>query len=283
LPGSLVVEEIAGAKIMLGVKIRPMNKAKKIFWVFTIGLIVIVAALALAFCLDGIVKRGVEQIGPKITKVSINLDEVRIGLLTGSARVKKLVVGNPGGYKAPNAISVGLAEVGVNSFSVLSDKIVVRSIHIESPEITFEGGLGGNNLSQILDNVNGAAQQGGPVSTNSAGKPKPSKKIEVDDFLITGARVHVILTGLGGKEMTLPLPEIHLTNLGRGDDGLTPTELTRAVFTAVISSTTKAVGDAITNLNLTKGAEQLKQAGQGLLNNNGLNNAAKSIGNLFKK
>jgi hypothetical protein len=122
--------------------------------------------------------------------------------------------------------------------------------------------------------VNGMAQQGGPVATNSVGKPKPAKKIEVDDFLITGAKVHVILTELGGKEMTLPLPEIHLTNLGKDGDGLTPTELTRAVFAAVISDTTKAVADALTKLDLTKGAEQLKQAGQG---------AIKSIGNLFKK
>ena len=31
---------------------------------------------------------------------------------------------------------------------------------------------------------------------------QPAKKIEVDDFLITGAKVHVRLTDLGGQEMT---------------------------------------------------------------------------------
>jgi len=252
---------------------------KKIFWKILIVAVVliVIAAIVGAFFLDSIVKKGVETVGPKITKVSIDLDEIHIGLLTGSAKVKGLVVGNPDGYKAPHAISVGLAEIGVNPFTVLSDKIVVHSIHVESPEITFEGGLSGNNLSAIMDNVDGTAQQGGPVVTNSAGKPKSARKIEVDDFLITGAKVHVILTQLGGKEMTLPLPQIHLTDLGKGGDGLTPTELTRAVFEAIISGTTKAVADAVTKLDVTKGAEQLKQSGQGLLNS-----AGKGIGNLFK-
>jgi hypothetical protein len=226
---------------------------KKILWIIGIGLVVliIVAGLAVGFFLGPIVKAGIETVGPKITQVSIMVDAVDVSLLTGSAGVKGLVVGNPDGYKTPNAISVGTAAVGVNPLSVLSDKIVVRSIHVESPEITFEGGLGGNNLSKIMDNVNGMAQQGGPVSTNAAGKPKPAKKIEVDDFLITGAKVHGTLVLLGGKELTLPsltIPEIHLTDLGKGSDGLTPTELTRAVLSAITSATVKVVTGAATDL-----------------------------------
>src|ERR1700722_106439 len=108
---------------------------KKIFWGILIGaaVLIVIVTIVAAFFLDGIVKKGVETVGPKITKVSINLDAIHIGLLTGSAKINGLVVGNPDGYKAPQAISVGLAEVGVNPFSVLSDKIVVRSIHVESP------------------------------------------------------------------------------------------------------------------------------------------------------
>jgi uncharacterized protein involved in outer membrane biogenesis len=249
-----------------------MKKERKIF----LGLVITLLALAIVSAavgilfLDKIVKTGVETVGPQITKVSIKLDEVHIGLLTGSAKVKGLVIGNPEGYKAPEAIRVGVASVGVNSFSILSDKIVVHSVVVDAPEITFEGGLGGNNLSKIMDNVNGTAQQGGVVATNSAGKPKPSKKIEVDDFLITGAKVHVTLTSLGGREMTLPLPEIHLTNLGKGSDGLTPTELTRAVFSAILTETTKAVSSA---------AATLGKDAAGI----GVNKIKNGIGGLFGK
>jgi uncharacterized protein involved in outer membrane biogenesis len=194
-----------------------MKTLKKIFWGAVIALVVLVVVgiIIAGTFLGDIVKRGVETVGPKITQVSVKLDEVQLSLWTGSAEVKGLVVGNPDGYQTPQAISAGLIAVGVNPLSVLSDKIVVRSLHVESPEITFEGGLGGNNLSKIMDNVNAAAknaaQTGGTISTNATTQAKPAKKFEVDDLLITGAKVHVNLTDPVEREMTLSLPPIHLT------------------------------------------------------------------------
>jgi hypothetical protein len=249
---------------------------KKILW--SIGILVLVlvisAVVVAGLCLDKIVKMGVITVGPKIVQVPIALDTIHLSILTGSAKVKGLVVGNPDGYKTPYAISVGLASVGVNPLTILSDKIVVRSIEIQNPEITFEGGLGGNNLSKILDNVNSAAKNGGPVSTNktAAGNSKPAKKIEVDDFLITGAKVHVSLTGLGGKEMTLPLPDIHLTDLGTSEDGITATDLTRRVLDAITQATIRAVAKNATDLS------------NGLTNLGGTGvNKIKSLGSLFGK
>jgi len=113
-----------------------------------------------------------ETAGPKITQVSIKVDAVKLTLLTGSAQVKGLVVGNPEGYKTPQAISVGSAAVDVNPFSVLLDKIVIRSVRVKAPEITFEGNpFSGNNLSAIMKNVNAATKGGGSEPTNAATKP----------------------------------------------------------------------------------------------------------------
>ncbi len=256
---------------------------KKIFWIIaTIVLVLIVTGIiVVATSLNGIVKKGVETFGPQITKVSIKLDSVNIGLLTGSAKVNGLVVGNPEGYKAPQAISVGQAEVGVNPFSILSDKIVVRTIHINAPEITFEGGLSGNNLSTILANVNAFAKSGATSSTNAASATsKPSKKIQVDEFLITGAKVHVLITGVGAKELNLTLPDIHLTNLGTGSEGLTPADLTRAVLSAITGATVKAVAASVGDIG--KGVESLgKDATKGATES--VDKVKKSLDNLFGK
>ena len=250
-----------------------MKTLKKIFWGAVIALVVlvIVGVIVAGIFLGDIVKQGVESLGPKITKVSVKLDEVHLSLLTGSADIKGLVVGNPVGYQTPQAISAGSIAIGVNPLSVLSDKIVVRSLHMESPEITFEGGLGGNNLSEIMDNVNAAAKTGGPVSTKATARAKSSKKLEVDDLLITGAKVHVNLANLGGKETTLSLPPIHLTDLGKNEDGITATELTRSVLDAIVTATVKAVSNA----NIGKSV-------QGLIKNNG-NHAGAGVSNIITK
>jgi uncharacterized protein involved in outer membrane biogenesis len=256
---------------------------KKLFLIIFIGLtvLIVVVGLIVGLFLDSIVKKGMETVGPKITQVSIKVDAVNLSFLNGSARIKGLVVGNPGGYKTPQAISIGSAAVGVNPLTIFSDKIVVRSVRIEAPEITFEGGLGGNNLSKIMDNVNAIAKKGGPVSTNTAAKAgsQPGRKIEVDDFLITGALVHVSLTGLGGREMTLPLPDIHLTNLGADSAGITAADLTRRVLGAITAATIKAVANA--NTDIGKAAGNLREAGKAMDQN--VNKITKGIGDLLKK
>ena len=234
---------------------------KKIFLSLVIALAVLIVAggIVLGFFLGPIVKKGMETVGPKITQVSIKVDAVDLSLLTGSASIKGLVVGNPEGYKAPQAISVGTAAVGVNPFSILSDKIVVRSVRVEAPVITFEGNpFSGNNLSTIMKNVNAATKSGEPAATNTAAKTagKPGKKIEVDDFLITGAKVNF-------NGAILPLPDIHLTNLGKGTGGITAADLTRHVLDALTAATIKAVAGAAADVG--KSAEKMgKDLGKSL-------------------
>jgi len=250
--------------------------------VIVLVVLIIVAVIVVGFLLGTIVKTGMETVGPKITQVSIKVDAVNLSLLTGSARVKGLVVGNPEGYKTPQAISVGSAAVGVNPFSVLSDKIVIRSVRVEAPEITFEGGLGGNNLSKIMDNMNAIAKNGGPASTNTTARAgnEPGRKIEVDDFLITGAMVHVSLTGVSGKEMTLPLPDIHFTNLGKGSAGITVADLPRRVLGAITTATIKTVANATADIGKSAGNVG-KDIGKSL--GTGTSNITKGLGGLFKK
>ena len=262
-----------------------MNKVKKILWglVIVLVVLVVVAVIVAGLFLGNIVKAGVETVGPKITRVPIKLDAVNLSLLTGSARIQGLVVGNPEGYKTPQAISVGVVAVEVNPLSVLSDKIVVRSIEVRNPEITFEGNpFSGNNLTKIRDNVDAATAAGQQPSTNQTVQAagKPAKKLEVDAFLIAGAQVHVSLTGMGGKEMILPLPDIHLTNLGAGADGITAADLTRRVLDALTAATVKAVANAANDLGA--GAVNLGK-GAGKTVGGDVNKITTGLGGLFKK
>jgi hypothetical protein len=249
-----------------------MYKSNKGFWLVVGGLValVIAAVVVTAVFLDKIVKKGVETVGPQIVKVPVNLDEVHIGLVTGMASVKNFVVGNPTGYKTPSSINVGTAAIGVDQFSIFSDKIVVHTVVVQSPEITFEGGLGGNNLSTIMDNVNSGSKAVVKASPTGAPAPTP-RKYEVDDFLITGAKVNVNLTDFGGKQLSLTLPDIHLTDLGKAADGITATDLTRSVLGAITAATLKEVeknaaklGGDVKNLG-GAGVDKIKQGLGGLL------------------
>jgi len=259
-----------------------MKALKKIiFWLFILVLVALVASVVLiGFFLGDIVKAGIEKVGPSVTGVSVNVEKVNISLLTGAAGVKGFVVGNPPGYASPQAISLGEASLGVSPFSVFSDKIVIHSIRIIAPDITIEGNLlnGNNNLSKILANADASNKSGGPVTTNEVtGKAKPAKKFEVDDLLISGAKVHY-------GSATLPLPDIHLTDLGTTQDGITSADLTRRVLSQVTEESIKAVGAEA--MRLGKNIEDLgKNLGSdsGKTLSNGVDKIKQGIGGLFNK
>jgi uncharacterized protein involved in outer membrane biogenesis len=252
---------------------------KKIISTIVLALlaVIIIALIVVGVCLNRIIKTTVETYGPKMTQTTVTLDSVNLSLLTGSAKVKGLAVGNPKGYNTPQSFSVGLVAVGLDPMSVFSKKVVIRSIRVESPNITFEGGLSGNNLSQISDNVNSTGQSGGTLSTNAATAPQSEKKFEVDDLVVTGAEVQVVINGTGmSKPQVIPLPDIHLTDLGTGGDGITAADLTQRIMNAITSATIQSV--AQTAANLGKNAANLNQIKQ-----QGAKQLGNTLSNLFNK
>lgn len=248
--------------------------------VLIIGLVIF-----LTLSLDSLVKKGVETVGPQITKTEMKLDKASISVLSGSGALHGFLIGNPEGYKSPSAIKFGEASVGVRPMSVLSDKIHVTHVKVVGPEITFEGALGSkNNLSKIMENVEAAT--GGSSSEKPADKPADSgasKKLQVDDFLISGAKVNVTLTALGGRQLTLSIPDIHMTNLGSGPEGITAGELTKLVLKNINKETFEAIQKSVAEVG-KQAADALKDMGKG--GTNSINKAAealKGVGDLFKK
>ncbi len=256
-----------------------MKKLIKIILILLVVLI-IAAGLAIHFFLDSAVKKAVETIGPQITKVDVKLDSVSISILTGSGSIKGLVLGNPEGYKAASSISLGKASLSLKPTSLLSDKIVVRSIVLEAPEITLEQGLKGNNLMTLQKNLGGDSGAEKEQTKEQPKEQSAGKKLQVDDVLITGGKIHVTVSGLGGKTAMVPLPTIHFTNLGTGPDGITPADLSKRILSELIGSAVKEGGKAVADL--AKGAVNMG----GNLATNATDKIGKTlggVGDLFKK
>ncbi len=246
--------------------------------VVLVVLLVILVLVGAFLFLDSIIKRGVEKVGPAITKVDVKLGGAHISPFSGSGELKKFFVGNPEGYKTPSAFEVGSIALSVVPSSVMSEKVVVRSIRVEAPEITFEGALTGeNNLGKLLKNVEGTEEKAPATKEEAKGK---SKKMQVDDFLISGAKLHVSATIMGGQAYTVTLPEIHFSNLGQGPEGITATELTRKILDAVKVEALKAASGAAANI----GKEAIGAVKGMATNTTGtLEKNLKGVGDLFKK
>jgi hypothetical protein len=261
---------------------------KKLIIRLAIALVVIllIAVVAMALSLNWVVKKGVQAVGARVTKVDVTLKSVSLSLLSGAGDLKGLIVGNPPGFTAPWAINVGTLSLAVEPRSLLSDKIVVRSISVEAPEITFETDLRANNLSKILANIEGAPGSGqtAPAETKSPAQPQEAragKKFEVDDLLIKDGKVHVsVTTPLGARSAVVSLPEIRLQDLGKGPEGITAAELTRKILEVIEKDAAQASSGAISSLasqGLNMSRETSKEG------TNTLQNVTRGLGGFLKK
>ena len=234
---------------------------KKLLIRLLMGLValMLLAVLAVGFFLDSAAKRGIETVGSSLTKVEVKLDSIKLGLLSGSGNLKGLVVGNPTGYSSSSAISVGSVVLGLNPGSLFSDKVVIKTIEVVQPEVTFETDLRNSNLGTIKSNLGGGASAAQTPAAGSSARPaqaKAGKKLEVDNFLITGGKVHVTVTGVGS--VTQPLPEIHLQDLGKGPEGITGAELASLVLERLEAEAAKVSAASL---------DDLKKQAAGIANN----------------
>jgi len=168
---------------------------------------------------------------------------------------------------------------------LLSDKIIIKSISVQAPQITFETDLRANNLSKILANVQGAAggskqQPGKPKEPAQPKEAKAAKKLQIDDFIIKDGKIHVSVTTLGGQSATVALPEIHLQDLGKGPEGITAAELTEKVLEEIERKAAQASASTVSDMG--KGALYMaKDLAKG--GTNSVEKVTKGLGDLFKK
>jgi hypothetical protein len=248
-------------------------------WMLRIGIaaavLVILLVVAVSVFLNDIVKKGVETVGPQLTKTDVRLASSHLSPFSGNGAISGLFIGNPEGYKTESAIKIADMKVDVDVGSLFSDVVLVEKIEIEAPEITFEGGLRGNNLSKILDNLESAtAGAEKPAPESQPGQPK--KKFRVKDVMIKGGKIHLSVTGLGGKSATVPLEDIHLQNIGSDVDGATLAQLTKEILQPLVTAAIKSAGEAV--INLEKGVTEIgKDAAERT------EKAVKGVKDLFKK
>ncbi len=228
-------------------------------------LLIVIAVIAITLSLDSIIKKGVETVGPRITGTPMKLGGVNLSFLSGQARLKGLVVGNPPGFHTESAFKLADAKVKVDLKSALSDKLIIEEILIDGPEITYEGSPSGSNISRIQENVAAFGKSVTPkdaAESKSQKKDPTQKKVQINHFIVKNAQLNASTSMLKGKTMTISMPDIHLKDIGKNSEGVTVQTAAAEVFAAINKSVVQSVAGA--GKLLEKGAEAVGEAAKGI-------------------
>jgi hypothetical protein len=179
-----------------------------------------------------IVQSAVNTYGPGITKTDVRLGDVDVSLFSAQAKLKDFYLGNPKGFKSPEAMKVGSILVDVAENSLTKETIVIDRIEVLGPQLTYEKTLKSDNFQAILNNVTKGAGKSGKKSGSASGDQQAgSKKIIIKDFQLKGGKVNLAASMLGqDKSVSTTLPDIHLTNIGDKKGGVIPAEAFKVIF-----------------------------------------------------
>jgi len=196
-----------------------------------IVVIIIVVVVGLSN-LGPIIKHAVNAYGPQMTKTEVRLEDVDVTIFSGKAKLKDFYLGNPKGFNSPQAMRVGFVYVDVDEKSVTGDTIIIERIEVVGPEITYEKIHGTDNFQTILNNVKGSASAGEPSKTKP-GKEGERKKLLIKDFIVREGKVNLAVSMVGGKTISVSLPDIHLKDVGKEKGGASSAEVFEKVFAAL--------------------------------------------------
>ncbi len=204
-------------------------------------LLIIIAVVAIVyFNLGYIVKKAVNKYGSEITGTEVSLQGFDLSLSKGEASASKLLVGNPKGYQAQSIFELENIEVNLDIKSLTSDTIVINSIVVNKPVITFEAlSLQQNNIKALQDNINKnlpQTQKTESIAKGSDDNAKSAKKILIKKFVLSKATAQMYLPNINPQ--SVELPEIVITDF----DG-NPQKQIAKIFDAIIENTTKSVSN----------------------------------------
>ena len=189
--------------------------------------------------LDSLVASAIRTFGPEITGVSIRLDGVTIEAMDGRAALHGLVVGNPPGFSTDHALSLGEISMTLDLDSLTKDVIVIKQVSIVKPDVTYELGPGGSNLDTIQRNVDRYVTQHGGANEHT--ERNGGKKLVIEDLYIKNATAHVSTAVMQRSGMSVPVPDLHLRDIGKRSGGATAGEVVKQVLGALTHGVTRTI------------------------------------------
>ena len=218
--------------------------------------LVVVALLTLPVWFGPVVKTVANTAVPKVVKTDFHLGHLSLNPYTARFELGDMQLWNPQGYSEKFAATVGDIAFDADTMSLMTDVIHIEEIKVKDVFVSYVSGGENrvNNFTQIQYNVAGGkekyeAKQAQAKADKAkaesekieAPEEKPesgsSKKLVIDKLVINNIKFKYGM-------ITIPVPSITLTDLGKKSNGVTFAELGDQIMQAILKSAS-AVGDGI--------------------------------------
>lgn len=229
---------------------------RKLRWIaLALVVLLVVGAVVAYFSFNSILRSQIEKQAGRSLNLPTTLGSAHLSLFGGSFSLADLRIGSPPGFVAPEMLSLGGASVQVSYSELRQQPVRIASVRIDRPRLVIEQRDGKFNFQALRQ-----PEQAPPAPEEPAGEPV---RVIISSLQVNGAEV-VLRPGLPalGEELTLPIPNFDLRDIGTGEGNQNGAELRRVAgeVTAALAERAAASGRLPPELGrlLTADVEQLK-------------------------
>ncbi|WP_375739305.1 hypothetical protein [Pseudomonas boanensis] len=210
---------------------------------FGLTLTVLLAVVAIALWtllgqFEPSIKSAIETEGALATQTQVLVGSVEFSPFTGLGGLDGFTVGNPTEFASPYAVVVDRVALQVERGSLLGDgPIIVESVTVIAPQITYSARSPSatSNLETIKNTARTYSSTPAAIRAGSH-----ARKIILREIIVMGGSISLDVP-LPGGALVVPLPPLHLTDIGASTNGATPPAIIRAVSEAIAEEAKKAV------------------------------------------
>ena len=221
------------------------------------GLIAILVFAAIFFIgtlyLDGIVKSAIQQYGPKILQVPVQVEDVSLSPLTGSGTIEDLTIGNPDGFDSDYLITIGQLSIDMDITTLLSQNITIENLLLQNMHIIYERNSGTTNVAAFEELMS---------ETSSADSETESQAMTINRMVIDDSRLTLQASLLGDKSIDVKIPRTEREQISSEDN--TVAGVVKIALDPVLQSIKNAGSQAIQKAGKSKVKDKVK----GIFNNN---------------
>ncbi len=207
-----------------------------------LAVVLALAVVTLMFGGGGVIKQGVNTLGPRVLGVPVTLDGALFYPFRGHVSLRGLTVGNPDGFNTESLFDARTVDVDVKLRSLFTDTIVIKRIFIDHPQITYEAGLRGTNLGALLAWLEKGSSADEELEAGAATDEAVAKTVVVETLILADARAQVSAPTMRGRVVPVQLSTITLTDLG--GEGQSLTQIVTLFVKAVLGAVNNAVSGA---------------------------------------
>lgn len=214
----------------------------RVFMIIVAILALIVAAIVgigvyIFMNLDAFVEQAIEEIGTDATGTRVAVGSVDIEIVQGTASINSFTVDNPSGFSSGDVFALDQISIALDTENTSEEVLTLREVVIDNPQVLYEFSEGGTNIDAIRSNIQDYQRRLGGGAGGGGDSGGDDSKIIIDRLRFTGGTVLAIA---GGEQVSVDLPPLTLTDIGRASGGETAGQIAVQVgerFTRHVSET----------------------------------------------